>query len=419
MRIRKFVAHTLKEATEQMKQELGPDAIVISNRKVTRGGPFNFLGREAFEVTGAIDDAVPATVSTYRRKSAASPPFERHLEESRSALNDQTALASLRTLAEHFGDRSTEDQRQNPASRRRTEPTEMVELRSDMEDVKGTLKAIVDHLKYTRMPALPDALQKAYGRLVQHDVDEHLAADIIQAVYSHSPHEQMSNKQYLEEQLLAAIAGIIPTAGNEKSRRKKTRVVALVGPTGVGKTTTIAKLAAINKLLSGLDVGLISADTYRIGAIEQLRTFAGIADIPMEVVYKPVEMSAALRKFRTKDIVFVDTVGRSQRSKKELCDLAKFVSAAEPDETHLVLNASTNVKTCEEIIDQFKVVKPNRLIFSKLDEAATYGPMLSIIHRHHLPLSYVTTGQAVPDDIRRVEASQLAAMVYSGDMAHA
>ena len=84
-----------------------------------------------------------------------------------------------------------------------------------------------------------------------------------------------------------------------------------------------------------------------------------------------------------------------------------------------MLNASTNVKTCEDIIDQFKVVKPNRLIFSKLDEAVTYGPLLSIIHRHHLPLSYVTTGQAVPDDIRTVEASQLAAMVYSGEMAHA
>lgn len=118
-------------------------------------------------------------------------------------------------------------------------------------------------------------------------------------------------------------------------------------------------------------------------------------------------------------MVFIDTVGRSQRSKKDLHDLAKFVSAADPDETHLVLNASTNVKTCEEIIDQFKVVKPNRLIFSKLDEAASYGPMLSIIHRHQLPLSYVTTGQAVPDDIRRVEASQLAAMVYTGEMAHA
>ena len=417
MRIKKFVAHSLKEATEQMKKELGPEAIVVSSRKVTRGGPFNFLGRDAFEVTGAIDDAPPTTQNTYRRRPAAS--FEKHLDQSRSSLDEENALAGLRRIAEQFGDRQADDVRAATGNLRRTGGPELFELRSDMEDVKGTLKAIVEQLKYSHMPPLPDMLQKAYGRLIQHDVDEHLAADIIQSVYARANQDQITNKSYLEKQLLATIAGIIPTAEAEKGRRKRTRVIALVGPTGVGKTTTIAKLAAINKLLSGLDVGLISADTYRIGAIEQLRTFAGIADIQMDVVYKPAEVGPALRKFKGKDLVFLDTVGRSQRSKKELYDLAKFVFAAEPDETHLVLNASTNVKTCEEIIDQFKVVKPNRLIFSKLDEAATYGPMLSIIHRHNLPLSYVTTGQAVPDDIRQVQASQLAAMVYTGEMAHA
>jgi flagellar biosynthesis protein FlhF len=418
MRIKKFVAHSLKEATEQMKTELGPDAIVVSSRKVTRGGPFNFLGRDAFEVTGAIDDTPAPAQNTYRRRQSTGG-FERQLEQSRAAADEDTALAGLRRIAEQFGDRQADDVRAATAGRRRSDATGMVELRSDMEDVKGTLKAIVEQLKYAHMPPMPDMLQKAYGRLIQHDVDEHLAADIIQEVYARSNQDQITNKTYLEKQLLAAIAGIIPTPDPEKGRRKRTKVIALVGPTGVGKTTTIAKLAAINKLLSGLDVGLISADTYRIGAIEQLRTFAGIADIQMDVVYKPSEMATALKKFRGKDLVFLDTVGRSQRSKKELYDLAKFVFAAEPDETHLVLNASTNVKTCEEIIDQFKVVKPNRLIFSKLDEAATYGPMLSIIHRHNLPLSYVTTGQAVPDDIRQVQASQLAAMVYSGEMAHA
>jgi len=229
----------------------------------------------------------------------------------------------------------------------------------------------------------------------------------------------MANKQYLERQIVTALAGLIPQAGPERARKKKSRVIALVGPTGVGKTTTIAKLAAIHKLVNGQDVGLISADTYRIGAIEQLRTFAGIADIPMEVVYKPSEMPIALRKFRAKDIIFVDTVGRSQRSRKELTDLAKFVSAADPDETHLVVNASTNLRTAEDIVDQFKVVKPNRLLFSKLDEAVTYGPLLSLVHRHHLPLSYVTTGQAVPDDIRTIDATQFAAMVFAGETAHA
>ena len=418
MRIKKFVAHSLKEATEEMKKELGPDAIVVSSRKIARGGPFNFLGRDAFEVTGAMDDTPPPAPNTYRRRQGAGG-FERQLEQSRAAAEEDTALEGLRRIAEQFGDRQADDVRAATSGRRRADASGMFELRSDMEDVKGTLKAIVEQLKYAHMPPMPDMLQKAYSRLIQHDVDEHLAADIIQEVYARSNQDQITNKTYLEKQLLAAIAGIIPTAEAEKGRRKRTKVIALVGPTGVGKTTTIAKLAAINKLLSGLDVGLISADTYRIGAIEQLRTFAGIADIQMDVVYKPSEMGTVLKKFRGKDLVFLDTVGRSQRSKKELYDLAKFVFAADPDETHLVLNASTNVKTCEEIIDQFKVVKPNRLIFSKLDEAATYGPMLSIIHRHSLPLSYVTTGQAVPDDIRQVQASQLAAMVYSGEMAHA
>jgi flagellar biosynthesis protein FlhF len=267
---------------------------------------------------------MPSDRAEFYRRQPASSGFEKQLEQSRAMLDEENTLAGLRRVAEQFGERQGDDLRAGSVNRRRADPTEMVALRTDIEDVKGTLKAIVDHLKYSRMPALPDTLQKAYGRLVQHDVDEHLAADIIQAVYARANQDQITNKQYLETQLLTAIAGIIPTAGTEKPKRKKTRVIALVGPTGVGKTTTIAKLAAINKLLTGLDVGLISADTYRIGAIEQLRTFAGIADIPMDVVYKPAEMGAALRKFRGKDIVFIDTVGRSQRSKKDLVDLARF-----------------------------------------------------------------------------------------------
>jgi len=418
MRIKKFQAHSLKEATELVKRDLGPEAIIISSRKVTRGGPFNLLGRDMFEVTGAIDDVVPVSQSTYRRRPE-SQEFAQHLERSHTDLEEQDTLANLRRIAEQYGQRGREDQRPGGVSRRTADAGNMVELRTDMEDVKGTLRAIVDQLKYSRMPALPDTLQKAYSTLVQHDVDEQLAADLVQAVYASTNQDHITNRQYLEKQVIAALAGVIPPPASARPRRKKTRIVVLVGPTGVGKTTTIAKLAAINKLVSGLDVALISADTYRIGAIEQLRTFAGIADIPMEVVYKPAEVAQMLRKFRTKDIVFFDTVGRSQRSKKDLNDLAKFVAAADPDETHLVLSASTNIKTSEDIIDQFKVVKPNRLIFSKLDEAVTYGPLLSIMHRHHLPISYVTTGQTVPDDIRTVDAAQLAAMVYTGEMAHA
>jgi flagellar biosynthesis protein FlhF len=415
MRIKKFVGHTLKEATDVMKRELGPDAIVVGSRKITRGGPLNIFGRDAFEITAAIDDVAPAQQNSYRARTGTAG-FEQQLGRSAQDLEEQNTLANLRQIASQYERGGHEDRR---PPRRLQEPGELVELRSDMEDVKGTLKAIVDHLKYSRLPALPDGLQKAFGQLVDHEVEEKLAVDVIQTVLAGSNHDQMANKQYLERQIVSALAGLIPQAGPERVHKKKSRVIALVGPTGVGKTTTIAKLAAIHKLVNEQDVGLISADTYRIGAIEQLRTFAGIADIPMEVVYKPSEMPIALRKFRTKDIVFVDTVGRSQRSHKELNDLAKFVAAADPDEIHLVVNASTNARTAEDIIDQFKVVKPNRLLFSKLDEAVTYGPLLSLIHRHNIPLSYVTTGQSVPDDIRAIDATQFAAMVYGGVTAHA
>jgi flagellar biosynthesis protein FlhF len=415
MRIKKFVGHTLKEATEVMKRELGPDAIVVSSRKITRGGPLNIFGKDAFEITAAIDDVKPAQQNSYRARTGATG-FQQQLGRSVQDLDEQDTLTNLRQIASQYERGGRDDRR---PQRHIQEPGELVELRSDMEDVKGTLKAIVDHLKYSRVPALPDGLQKAFGQLMEREVDEKLAVDVIQTVLAHSNHDQIGNKQYLERQIVSALAGLIPQPAPELNRRKKSRIVALVGPTGVGKTTTIAKLAAIHKLVNQQEVGLISADTYRIGAIEQLRTFAGIADIPMEVVYKPSELPVALRKFRAKDIVFVDTVGRSQRSHKELNDLAKFVAAAEPDETHLVVNASTNLRTAEDIINQFKVVKPNRLLFSKLDEAVTYGPLLSLIHRHDIPLSYVTTGQSVPDDIRMIDATQFAAMVYGGATAHA
>jgi flagellar biosynthesis protein FlhF len=414
MRIKKFVGHTLKEATESMKRELGPEAIVVSSRRITRGGPLNIFGRDMFEVTAAIDEVSMGQQNSYRSR-AVPPGFQQQLGRSAQELDEQDTLANLRKIASQY-ERGNADQR---PVRRSQDSAELLDLRSDMEDLKGTLKSIVEHLKYSKMPALPDVLEKAFTRLVQHEVEEQLAVDIIQTVLARSSHEQMTNKQYLERQIVSALAGLIPQPEPERARRKKSRVIALVGPTGVGKTTTIAKLAAIHKLVNGQDVGLISADTYRIGAIEQLRTFAGIADIPMEVVYKPSEMPLALRKFRMKDIVFVDTVGRSQRSQKDLADLARFVSAADPDETHLVVNASTNIKTAEDIVDQFKLVRPNRLLFSKLDEAVTYGPLLNLVHRHHIPLSYVTTGQAVPDDIRTVDAAQFAAMVFTGETAHA
>jgi flagellar biosynthesis protein FlhF len=418
MRIKTFTGHTLREATDQMKQELGPEAVVLATRKTPRGGAFSFLGRDFFEVTGAIDEGYGPPGGTSPRAQGRAG-FQRYLETAEKGSCGDDPVEDLRRIAEHFDRRGRNEEDVRPAGPTRTSRPEFHALQAEMLEVKGTLRDIVDHLKYSRMPSLPDSLRTILATLLENDVDEHLAADIVQKVYAQLAPDQVEDRKAAEERVLAAMASLVHTPGEARARRKRARILALVGPTGVGKTTTVAKLAAIHKLVDHARVGLISADTYKIGAIEQLRTFAAIADIPMEVAYRPAEVALAVKKFRDKDLVLLDTVGRSQRSKKELSELAKFLTAADPEETHLVVSASTAVRTAHDIINQFRVLKPNRILFSKLDEAVTLGPLLSILHRHALPLSFVTTGQTVPDDIVRADGSRLASLIYRGVPAHA
>jgi flagellar biosynthesis protein FlhF len=419
MRIKKFVGRTVKEATEQMKRELGDEAIILSSRRVPKGGLFSFVGKEMIEITGAIDEVVPARRGA-AVESAPTGSFSRRLDEATRRADLDNTVDEIHKVAQRFEARVNDGRRPTPpVATRMSESANVAVLKTEMDDMRGTLNTIAEHLKYSRMPALPDYLQRAYVTLVQHDLDEQLAADIVQQVYAHLPKEQLNNKQLMETQLLEIMTAKFSASAPIRRGKRKARVVALVGPTGVGKTTTIAKLAALAKLVDHQDVGLISTDTYRIGAIEQLRTFASIADIPMEVAYRPSEMTDALRRFRDKGVIFIDTVGRSQRARRDLDQLKRFLEAADPDEIHLVLNASTAAKTAYDILDQFKLLRPDRLLFSKLDEAVTYGPIMNIACRQQLPLSYVTVGQGVPDDIRPADASYLASIVYRGDFAHA
>jgi len=413
MRIKRFVGRTLKDATEQMRKDLGPDAVVLNSRNIPRQGQLSFLAKEMFEVTAAVDDVTPPRRNPYARRTAAALADGEEREAPEAA---EDPVESLRKVAERFQQRPAGDGERKG----KHGAEEFAQLKLELSEMRGTLSTVVEHLKYDRMPALPEHLRALYMTLVNQDVEARLAADLVQSVYaSAAAEEKPLGAKAAERAVLEAMAGLVPPSPETKTRRRRTHVAALVGPTGVGKTTTVAKLAAINKLIHHRSVGLVSADTYRIGAIEQLRTFAAIADIPMEVAYKPAELAAAIRKFRDKDIVFIDTVGRSQRSPKELTDLARFIDAADPDDIHLVLSAATSTKNALDIIEKFRVLKPNRLLFSKLDEAVTLGGLLSVASRDRLPVSFVTTGQTVPDDIVRVDPARFAQMVYSGDIAHA
>lgn len=195
------------------------------------------------------------------------------------------------------------------------------------------------------------------------------------------------------------------------------RVVALVGPTGVGKTTTLAKLAANFRLREKVRVGVVTVDTYRVAAVEQLRTYAEIIDLPMEVVATPAEMRTAIDGMAELDLVLIDTAGRSPRDKTQIEELRQLLAEASPDETHLVLSTTATARGLGEAIERFGVVKPTSLLLTKLDESPTLGHTVGPLFASGLPVSYLTDGQSVPEDIRIAESMSLATSLLSREAA--
>jgi flagellar biosynthesis protein FlhF len=188
-----------------------------------------------------------------------------------------------------------------------------------------------------------------------------------------------------------------------------------VGATGVGKTTTIAKLAANFRLRDGIRMGLVTVDTYRVAAVEQLRTYAEIIDLPIKVVTGPSEMRCALDELAGLDLVLVDTAGRSPSDELQIQELKTLLAEARVDEVHLVLSMTSSLRHMEGTAKKFASANATAVILTKLDEAAGMGALMTVARRVPLPISYVTTGQGVPDDIEPARAERLARLVLGVD----
>jgi flagellar biosynthesis protein FlhF len=196
------------------------------------------------------------------------------------------------------------------------------------------------------------------------------------------------------------ISGILGKPETIEFREEKKPVVAIfIGPTGVGKTTTLAKIAAEYSLNSQKNVGLITADTYRIAAVDQLKVYAEIMGIPLTVIYSPGEIKGALEKYSDMDLILIDTAGRSSKSKAQFDELVELVEVSEADEVYLLVSACTSMRNCNEIIKNYSFLKDYKLIFTKIDETSVLGTILNVSFLTGKKLSYITNGQNVPDDI--------------------
>ena len=243
------------------------------------------------------------------------------------------------------------------------------------------------------------------------DIDDDIITDMIRRM---PPEAVMGDKDAPEA--AKALKGYLFRAlrlqeGIILRKDNKPKIVALIGATGVGKTTTLAKIAARFVLEQGVSAALITADTYRISAVEQLKTYSDIIGLPLEIVYAPDELKDAIRKHRDKQLILIDTAGRSQHNESQMKELRDFLAADEGIERHLVLSATTKNRDAMDILGKFSECRPDHIIFTKTDETASLGLIVNLLSKSRASLSYLTTGQSVPDDIFPARADTLAGLL--------
>lgn len=258
---------------------------------------------------------------------------------------------------------------------------------------------------------IPAELFPIYTQLVEAELDEKQARELVMQWNSQVTRTQRLNPRALQSLLTGFVERQLQIGKPIQIARGQRKVIALVGPTGVGKTTTLAKLAANFRLREGLNVGLITVDTYRIAAVEQLKTYAELIELPMQVVTTPAEMKSALAQFANLDLVLIDTAGRSPNDDLKIQELRDCLGAAQLDEVHLVLSLTAGWPALQQAAQRFRPVGVTSLIVSKLDEVAGLGGLWPVARELQIPVSYLTTGQNVPDDIEPAHPTRMARLL--------
>lgn len=280
----------------------------------------------------------------------------------------------------------------------------------------GVVKALKEPIYNRGISSLKNGMSKIYKLLIENGVEESIVLRTLQNINSQLTEAQINNREYLDQYLFEYIASLIQVSGSIKINKGTTKIVALIGPTGVGKTTTLAKLAAKFALIENKNVVMVSCDTYRIAADMQLKKYGEIMGIPVEIVMTPLDFKKVINKHIDKDLILFDTAGRSPRNRKHLIELKEFLDVYSPIEIHLVLSAVTKYYDAVSIINNFGLVPIHRILFTKLDETKNYGLLLNLsISSGGTPISYLTVGQTVPDDIEIADPKIIARLVIKGD----
>jgi len=356
MQIRTFQAATMNEAVQLVKKELGPDAVILGNRRITVSPSQTLI-----EITAAVEPE------------------------------------------------------QRPTGPAIPEPPGKVEVQEDLQEIKGLLSMLISSKGYFSQLQLQEPLAQIFHSLLMRGLDEKHTFMVLRKAVDQMKGADLERKRIIAgfcQQLLEKISVATPF---RDSAADKPEVFTFVGPTGVGKTTTLAKLAAYLTVKRGLKVGIASVDTYRIGAVDQLQTYAEILDVPLLVAQSGTEMKESIHKFRRMDVVLIDTVGKNFLQPDHVADMQEIFSGCGRLQHFLVVSAAAKDEDLRQTIKQFRSFGIHSLIFTKIDETLTPGSMINQLLRFPYPVSYVGTGQRVPEDLEPASRKLLLGLLFPPD----
>ena len=415
MIVKKFLASTEEEAVLLAKAELGDDVTIMNTKKIEPHGFWRFFKKTSVEITAAVDDNIR------EEKKEDIPDFsklQQAIQQSQPAPDSKAAkkeadieqLIRAKQVILDYEDESV--QRENDRvdiEQRLTNLQDLLEkqLNTKREEEKEEKEKVVDQKQ-----AYLDLIRK---QLIDSEVEACYVEQIIDEIEG-----SLTNNTTLDNILANVYQKIVLKIGTPHLidlRTKRTKYIFFIGPTGVGKTTTIAKIASTMKISKKTKVALITSDTYRIAAIEQLKTYANILGVPLKVIYSPEEMEKAKEELSDFDLVLVDTAGRSHNNHEQQEDIGNILRTIPEGEREvfLVLSATTKYRDLVNISKSYSEICKYNLIFTKLDETDTVGNIFNIHILTGAPLSYTTWGQNVPDDIGKIDAQKIAKQLLGGN----
>lgn len=396
MKIQKYIARDMPEAMKRIRAELGNDAVILHSKVIYTGGFLGLFKKRNIEVLAAIDPSVSDV------------PVPQYKQMKKNEVRHPILIKEQPPNTKSF-DQPSIDQSVNGKG-----SADYPDIVKQLDEINQHVQAFGD-LSSNVSFSIPTPIKKVVHQLAKHEIEQsikdRLVKELVAKWYAAGENVQEPDVFKWAQQLL--LTEISSYSFGEISLSKK--YINVIGPTGVGKTTTLAKIAANIILKQQKTVGFITTDTYRIGAIEQLKTYATILDVPLEVCYSMEDFENATRKLENCDIILIDTAGRNFRNKKYVEDLMQVVDYKREMETLLVLSLTAKQKDLEEIYQQFSAIEIDSFIFTKLDETSSYGAMINLIVSCKKGVAYITTGQNVPDDIIQATPIELVNKIIEVD----